>query len=66
MAEQNQGKNLRIPPQSLESEMAVLGALLQRPDSIYEITDTLVPQSFYSSRNRIVYEAILEIGRAHV
>lgn len=55
--------NLKIPPQSLESEMAVLGALLQRPDSIYEISDTLVPQSFYSSRNRIVYEAILELNK---
>lgn len=63
MADQNQGKNLRIPPQSLESEMAVLGALLQRPDSIYDITDTLVPYSFYSSRNRIVYEAILELNK---
>jgi replicative DNA helicase len=55
--------NLKIPPQSLESEMAVLGALLQRPDSIYDITDTLVPGSFYSSRNRIVYEAIVSLHK---
>jgi replicative DNA helicase len=55
--------NLKIPPQSLESEMAVLGALLQRPDSIYEITDTLVPASFYSSRNRLIYEAIVSLHK---
>lgn len=63
MAEQNQNKNLRIPPQSLESEMAVLGALLQRPDSIYDITDVLIPESFYSSRNRIIYDAIINLNR---
>ncbi|MEY4440638.1 MAG: hypothetical protein RLY49_264 [Candidatus Parcubacteria bacterium] len=63
MADQNTGKNLRIPPQSLESEMAVLGALLQRPDSIYDITDVLIPESFYSSRNKIVYDAILNLNR---
>ncbi len=63
MADQNQNKNLRIPPQSLESEMAVLGALLQRPDSIYEVTDVLVADSFYSSRNKIIYEAILNLNK---
>lgn len=63
MDKQSSGKNLRIPPQSLESEMAVLGALLQRPDSIYDISDTLVPFSFYSSRNRIIYEAVLELNK---
>lgn len=58
--------NLKIPPQSLESEMAVLGAILQRPDSIYEVTDTLVPYAFYSSRNRLVYETILELTKKGV
>jgi replicative DNA helicase len=55
--------NLKIPPQSLESEMAVLGALLQRPDSIYEITDVLIPASFYSSRNRLIYEAVVSLHK---
>ena len=57
---------LKIPPQSLESEMAVLGAILQRPDSIYEVTDTLVPYAFYSSRNRLVYETILDLTKKGV
>ncbi len=55
--------SLRIPPQSLESEMAVLGAILQRPDCIYDVTDALVPASFYSARNRIVYETILDLSK---
>ncbi len=55
--------NLKIPPQSLEAEMAVLGAILQRPDSIYEVTDTLTVDAFYSARNKITYEAILELNK---
>lgn len=54
---------LKIPPQSLESEMAVLGAILQRPDSIYEVTDTLVAGSFYSTRNRVIYESIFDLNK---
>ena len=53
--------NLRIPPQSLESEMAVLGAILQRPDSLYDISDVLTPPAFYSARNKIIYETVLEL-----
>jgi replicative DNA helicase len=53
---------LKIPPQSLESEMAVLGAILQRPDCLYDVTDVLAAAAFYSARNRIVYETILELA----
>jgi replicative DNA helicase len=63
MKEPNTNKNLRIPPQSLESEMAILGALLQRPDSIYDVSDVLTPAAFYSSRNRIIYDTILNLNR---
>ncbi len=53
--------NLKIPPQSLESEMAVLGAILQRPDCLYDISDVLTAAAFYSARNKMVYEIILEL-----
>lgn len=53
---------LKIPPQSLESEMAVLGAILQRPECLYDISDVLIPVAFYSSRNKLIYETILELN----
>jgi replicative DNA helicase len=58
--------NLKIPPQSLESEMAVLGAILQRPECLYDISDTLTPPAFYSARNKIIYETILELNSKSV
>lgn len=62
MEKQNSQKNLKIPPQSLESEMAVLGAILQRPECLYDISDILSAKAFYSARNKIIYEVIIELN----
>lgn len=56
---------LRIPPQSLEAEMALLGSIMLRPDSIYEIMDAVTPQSFYFEKNRTIFENMLELFGKH-
>lgn len=56
---------LRIPPQSLEAEMALLGSIMLRPDSIYEVMDIVAPRSFYFEKNRIVFENMLELFSKH-
>lgn len=53
---------LRVPPQSIESEQAVLGALMLRPAAIHEINDILHPQMFYIKKHTIIYETILELS----
>lgn len=53
--------NYKIPPQSSESEMAVLGAVMVRPDAIHEIIDVIAPESFYADRHRIIFETMLEL-----
>lgn len=57
--------NLRIPPQSLEAEMALLGSIMLRPDSIYEIMDIVQSQSFYFEKNRNIFETMLELFGKH-
>jgi replicative DNA helicase len=52
---------LRIPPQSLEAEMALLGSIMLRPDSLYEVLDLIKPDSFYSEKHRIIFDSILEL-----
>ena len=47
-------KKLRIPPHSLESEKAVLGSIMLRPDALNEIIDTVYGDSFYAEKNRII------------
>src|SRR3989344_2696626 len=48
----------RIPPQSLESERALLGALLLRPDAIHDVADLVSQDSFYAEKHRIIFEAM--------
>jgi replicative DNA helicase len=52
---------LRMPPQSLESEMALLGALMIRPDAMMEATEVLTPEAFYSEKHRIIYRSMLAL-----
>lgn len=51
----------RLAPQNREAEEAVLGSLLIDPDAIFEVTNFLRPDAFYSQANRWAYEAILSL-----
>ncbi len=52
----------RIPPQSLESERALLGSLLLKPDAIHDVADLIRADSFYAERHRIIFDAMLELS----
>ncbi len=55
-------KNLRVPPHNLESEQAVLGALMLRPAAIHEITDLITSEMFYARKHSIILQTILELS----
>jgi len=52
---------LRVPPQSLESEKALLGALMLRPEGMIESIDSLSPDAFYAEKHRLIYRAMLNL-----
>ncbi len=52
---------LRIPPQSLESEKAVLGSIMLRPEAIFEIFDIVHAESFYAERHRKIFETMMDL-----
>jgi replicative DNA helicase len=54
-------KDLRVPPQDLEAEQSVLGALMLDKDAIAQVADILVPQDFYKKSHEIIYETILKL-----
>mgnify|MGYP002684705552 CR=1 FL=1 len=54
--------NLRIPPQHIESEKAVLGSLLLRKDSLSEIEDVINGDSFYVAKHKMIFEAMLDLS----
>ena len=51
----------RLPPQSLEAEQSVLGAILIDRDVVVEVAEFLRPEDFYRQANGIVYRAILDL-----
>ncbi len=53
---------LRVPPQSLESEQAVLGSIMLRPTVLIEIADRLNPEAFYSDKHRKIFETMLQLS----
>ena len=52
----------RVPPQSLESEQALLGALLLKPDAIHDVSDLIHPDSFYAEKHRLIFGAMRELA----
>lgn len=51
----------RTPPQSLESEKALLGALLIKSDAMSDVVDILVQEAFYAEKHRIIFRAMLAL-----
>jgi len=51
----------RLPPQNLEAERSVLGALLIDKDAIIKVAEFLRPEQFYKAANGYVYAAILSL-----
>lgn len=58
-------RDLRIPPQNIDSEKALLGSLMLRPDGMYDVTDVVTRDSFYVDKHRIVFDAMLELHTRH-
>ena len=53
--------SLRKPPQALEAEAAVLGAMLLDPDAVPVVLEHLKPDDFYLQPHRRVYQAIITL-----
>jgi replicative DNA helicase len=52
---------LRTLPQHLDSEKALIGAVLVRPESIHDVVDIVSPDIFFSERHRLIWETIQEL-----
>lgn len=51
----------KLPPQALELEEAVLGALMLEKDALTTVIDLLKPQSFYKDAHQRIFKAILSL-----
>lgn len=61
MEDKKDVKGVRLPPQNIDAERSVIGAVLISKDALLDVGSLLEAEDFYSKHNRLIYEAILEL-----
>ncbi|AIF54071.1 replicative DNA helicase [Pelosinus sp. UFO1] len=51
----------RIPPQNVEAEQAVLGAMLIEREAISKVAELLRSEDYYREAHRLIYNAMIEL-----
>jgi replicative DNA helicase len=51
----------KVPPQSVDIEQAVLGAMMLEKNAVTDVIDMLSPASFYDPKHQSIYNAIREL-----
>lgn len=51
----------KLPPQNLEAEKSVLGAILLDQDAFYKITDIVSSEDFYDKSHQKIFETCVEL-----
>ncbi|NMD72479.1 replicative DNA helicase [Bacillus sp. DNRA2] len=52
----------RLPPQNIEAEQAVLGAIFLEPAALIMASEILIPEDFYRSSHQKIYEMMLKLN----
>ncbi|MEK8128966.1 replicative DNA helicase [Paenibacillus filicis] len=55
----------RVPPQNLEAEQAVLGAILLDGDALVTAMERITDEDFYRGAHKHIFEAMIEIAEAN-
>lgn len=51
----------KVPPQNLEAEQSVLGAMMLEPETGSSVFEILQPEDFYRDNHRLIFSAIREL-----
>jgi replicative DNA helicase len=57
--------NLRIPPQSLLAEEALLGGVMLENEALIQVSDYVKESDFYRPGNREIFKTILSLSKNH-
>lgn len=52
---------LRIPPQNLDAEKALLGSIMLKSDAMNDVADFIFDDSFYAERHRKIFRTMLDL-----
>jgi replicative DNA helicase len=51
----------RTPPQSIEAEQSVLGAMMLSKDAIADVVEVVKPGDFYRPAHQLIYDSVLDL-----
>ena len=54
-------KDLKIPPQNIEAEQALLGSVMIRAEVMHDIVDIIGESSFYSNQHKSIWATLFEL-----
>jgi len=54
----------KLPPQALDLEEAILGALMLEKNALTAVVEFLRPEHFYSDQHKEIYQAIIDLFKA--
>lgn len=55
----------KIPPQNLDAEMSLLGAVLIDEETLADISEHVSPKDFYDKRHGIIYDGMMRLYEKH-
>jgi replicative DNA helicase len=55
----------RIPPQNLEAEQAVIGAILLQDEALITAMERINTEDFYDKPHQLIFEAMLQLGESN-
>ena len=54
-------QSLKLPPQNIDAEQSVLGALMLDKNAVINVADILAPEDFYKPAHEKIYNTILDL-----
>ena len=61
MNEKAKTHTYKVPPQEIESEKALLGSIMLKPEALNEVIDIVSTASFYVEKHRMILESMLDL-----
>lgn len=61
MNNENSNQNLKVPPQNIDAEKSVLGALMLDKDAIIRVANLIRLGDFYKDSHNLIYETMLDL-----
>ncbi|HSW78125.1 MAG TPA: replicative DNA helicase [Candidatus Chromulinivoraceae bacterium] len=55
----------KVPPQNLDAEKSLLGAVLIDEETLADISEHVSPKDFYDKRHRIIFEGMMRLYERH-